>query len=115
MTSHYEYSISIEDFDRLLYETLEHHYMDYVTIPSEKLSVSRYKNPNINTNVKIINDRIIFNNKIQIHNIINILDYLKINLDPYLDIYTIIIKHIIKIIKINSILERIMVPPANKV
>ena len=43
------------------------------------------------------------------HNIINILDYLKINLDPYLDIYTIIIKHIIKIIKSNCILERIIV------
>ena len=63
MSSRYEYSISIEDFDRLLYETLEYHYMDYVTIPSEKLSVSRYKNPNVNTNVRIINDRIIFNNK----------------------------------------------------
>ena len=50
MQSHYEYSISIEDFDRLLYETLEYHYMDYVTIPNVKISVSSYKNPNVNTN-----------------------------------------------------------------
>ena len=107
----YEYSISIEEFDKLLYEALDY-YRKYITIPNEKNSVSRYRNTNTNTNVSIINNRIIFKNNLYIHNIIDILDYMKINIkiNPNLDKYTRVIKTIIIIIKLNSILEQKISP-----
>ena len=107
----YEYSISIEEFDKLLYEALDY-YRKYITIPNEKNSVSRYRNTNTNTNVSIINNRIIFKNNLYIHNIIDILDYMKINIkiNPNLDKYTRVIKTIIIIIKLNSILEQKILP-----
>ena len=107
----YEYSISIEEFDKLLYEALNY-YRKYITIPNEKNSVSRYRNTNTNTNVSIINNRIIFKNNLYIHNIIDILDYMKINIkiNPNLDKYTRVIKTIIIIIKLNSILEQKILP-----
>ena len=110
---HYEYSISIKDFDTLLYEILDD-YIDYVTLPSAKLSVSRYRNPN--TNINIINDRIVFNNNLYSHNIIDILDDMKININinPYLPKHIKIIKHIYKMIKFNCRLEQIIVIPAIK-
>ncbi len=111
INSHYEYSITIEEFDKLLYETLDH-YINYVTIPIEKLSVSRYRNPN--TNISIINDRIVFNDNLHSHNIIDILDYMKINIKPYLPKHVHIIKHIYKMIKFNCRLEKITVIPAIK-
>ena len=112
--SYYEYSITIKEFDKLLYETLDH-YINYVTLTSEKLSVSRYRNSN--TNVSIINDRIIFTHNLHIDNIIHILDYLKIKINSYLDTYLDtykIIKHIFKMIKINCRLEQITIVPAIK-
>jgi hypothetical protein len=107
----YEYSISIEEFDKLLYEALDY-YRKYITIPNEKNSVSRYRNTNTNTNVSIINNRIIFKNNLHIHNIIDILDYMKINIkiNPNLDKYTRVIKTIIIMIKLNSILEQKILP-----
>jgi hypothetical protein len=107
----YEYSISIEEFDKLLYEALDY-YRKYITIPNEKNSVSRYRNTNTNTNVSIINNRIIFKNNLHIHNIIDILDYMKINIkiNPNLDKYTRVIKTIIIMIKLNSILEQKNLP-----
>jgi hypothetical protein len=107
----YEYSISIEEFDKLLYEALDY-YRKYIKIPNEKNSVSRYRNTNTNTNVSIINNRIIFKNNLHIHNIIDILDYMKINIkiNPNLDKYTRVIKTIIIIIKLNSILEQKISP-----
>ena len=107
----YEYSISIEEFDKLIYEALDY-YRKYITIPNEKNSVSRYRNTNTNTNVSIINNRIIFKNNLHIHNIIDILDYMKINIkiNPNLDKYTRVIKTIIIIIKLNSILEQKISP-----
>ena len=105
----YEYSISVEEFDKLLYEALDY-YRKYITIPNEKNSVSRYRNTN--TNVSIINNRIIFKNNLHIHNIIDILDYMKININinPNLDKYTRVIKTIIMVIKLNSILEQKILP-----
>ena len=105
----YEYSISVEEFDKLLYEALDY-YRKYITIPNEKNSVSRYRNTN--TNVSIINNRIIFNKNLYIHNIIDILDYMKININinPNLDKYTRVIKTIIMVIKLNSILEQKILP-----
>ena len=107
----YEYSISIEEFDKLLYEALDY-YRKHIIIPNEKNSVFRYKNTNVNTNVSIINNRIIFNKNLYIHNIIDILDYMKIkiNINPNLDKYTRVIKTIIIIIKLNSILEQKILP-----
>jgi hypothetical protein len=107
----YEYSISIEEFDKLIYEALDY-YRKYIKIPNEKNSVSRYRNTNTNTNVSIINNRIIFKNNLHIHNIIDILDYMKINIkiNPNLDKYTRVIKTIIIIIKLNSILEQKISP-----
>ena len=107
----YEYSISIEEFDKLLYEALDY-YRKHIIIPNEKNSVFRYKNTNVNTNVSIINNRIIFNKNLYIHNIIDILDYMKIkiNINPNLDKYTRVIKTIIIIIKLNSILEQKISP-----
>jgi hypothetical protein len=104
----YEYSISVEEFDKLLYEALDY-YRKHITIPNKKNSVSRYRNTN--TNVSIINNRIIFNKNLYIHNIIDILDYMKININinPNLDKYTRVIKTIIMVIKLNSILEQITV------
>ena len=107
----YEYSISIEEFDKLLYEALDY-YRKHIIIPNEKNSVFRYKNTNVNTNISIINNRIIFNKNLYIHNIIDILDYMKIkiNINPNLDKYTRVIKTIIIIIKLNSILEQKISP-----
>ena len=107
----YEYSISIEEFDKLLYEALDY-YRKHIIIPNEKNSVFRYKNTNVDTNVSIINNRIIFNKNLYIHNIIDILDYMKIkiNINPNLDKYTRVIKTIIIIIKLNSILEQKILP-----
>ena len=107
----YEYSISIEEFDKLLYEALDY-YRKHIIIPNEKNSVFRYKNTNVDTNVSIINNRIIFNKNLYIHNIIDILDYMKIkiNINPNLDKYTRVIKTIINIIKLNSILEQKISP-----
>ena len=107
----YEYSISIEEFDKLIYEALDY-YRKHIIIPNEKNSVFRYKNTNVDTNVSIINNRIIFNKNLYIHNIIDILDYMKIkiNINPNLDKYTRVIKTIIIIIKLNSILEQKILP-----
>ena len=107
----YEYSISIEEFDKLIYEALDY-YRKHIIIPNEKNSVFRYRNTNTNTNVSIINNRIIFNKNLYIHNIIDILDYMKIkiNINPNLDKYTRVIKTIIIIIKLNSILEQKISP-----
>jgi hypothetical protein len=107
----YEYSISIEEFDKLIYEALDY-YRKHIIIPNEKNSVFRYKNTNVDTNVSIINNRIIFNKNLYIHNIIDILDYMKIkiNINPNLDKYTRVIKTIIIIIKLNSILEQKFLP-----
>ena len=93
--SYTNYSISVKDFDTLLYENLS--YYNNVKIPEEKNSISSYKNPDIS----FVNDTIVFRNHIDIK---DILEKLKIvisletnNLESEIRI----IKNLYKVIKLN--------------
>ena len=94
--SYTNYSISIKDFDTLLYENLS--YYNNVKIPEEKNSISSYKNPDIS----FVNDTIVFRNHIDIKDILEKLKIVIINLETNnLESEIRIIKNLYKVIKLN--------------
>ena len=97
--SYSKYSISVKDFDSLLYEYLSNY--STVKIPEEKLSIASYKNPN----ASFINDTIVFRNNIDIK---DILDQLQITISletNNLESELRIIKNIYKVIKLKCSVE----------
>jgi hypothetical protein len=94
--SYTNYSISVKDFDTLLYENLS--YYNNVKIPEEKNSISSYKNPDIS----FVNDTIVFRNHIDIKDILEKLKIVIINLETNnLESEIRIIKNLYKVIKLN--------------
>ena len=94
--SYTNYSISIKDFDTLLYENLS--YYNNVKIPAEKNSIASYKNPDIS----FVNDTIVFRNHIDIKDILEKLKIVIINLETNnLESEIRIIKNLYKVIKLN--------------
>lgn len=96
--SYYQYSISIEKFDEIVYEGLEIYDISY-----KKNSVSNYRKKN----VIITYDSIIFTNTLDIENIKDILDQLKIILDTFNNEDRNVFFYIYKKIKMNCCLEQI--------
>ena len=97
--SYSNYSISVKDFDSLLYEYLSNY--STVKIPEVKLSIASYKNPN----ASFTNDTIVFRNNIDIK---DILDQLQITISletNNLESELRIIKNIYKVIKLKCSVE----------
>ena len=98
--SYTNYSISVKDFDTLLYENLS--YYNNVKIPEEKNSISSYKNPDIS----FVNDTIVFRNHIDIKDILEKLKIVIISLETNnLESKIRIIKNLYKVIKLNCFSE----------
>ena len=98
--SYTNYSISVKDFDTLLYENLS--YYNNVKIPAEKNSIVSYKNPDIS----FVNDTIVFRNHIDIKDILEKLKIVIISLETNnLESEIRIIKNLYKVIKLNCSIE----------
>lgn len=101
------YSISIKNFDELLYEYLSHY--NNIKIPEKKNSILIYKTPD----TSFVNDKIIFRNNIDIKDILSQLGIV-INLERNnLESEIRIIKNIYKVIKLNCSIE--YVPETKKI
>ena len=100
--SYTNYSISIKEFDTLLYEYLS--YYNNVKIPEEKNSIVSYKNPDI----IFVNDTIVFRNHIDIKDILEQLKIVIISLETNnLESELRIIKNLYKVIKSKCSIEYI--------
>ena len=99
--SNYYYSISIKDFDILLYEYLAKYSNNKIKVPKEKYSIAIYKNSNVETK----ENTIIFKNHIDVK---DILDQLKIIINMHTNNSIKVMKSINMIIKLNSILYNVI-------
>jgi len=100
--SYTNYSISIKEFDILLYEYLS--YYNNVKIPEEKNSIVSYKNPDIS----FTNDSIVFRNNLDIKDILEQLKIVIISLETNnLESEIRIIKNLYKVIKSKCSIEYI--------
>ena len=98
--SYTNYSISIKDFDTLLYENLS--YYNNVKIPETINSIAIYKN----SDISFVNDTIVFRNHIDIKDILEKLKIVIISLETNnLESKIRIIKNLYKVIKLNCISE----------
>ena len=100
--SYTNYSISIKEFDTLLYEYLS--YYNNVKIPEEKNSIVSYKN----SDISFVNDTIVFRNNLDIKDILEQLKIVIISLEKNnLESEIRIIKNLYKVIKLNCSSEYI--------
>ncbi len=100
--SYTNYSISIKDFDTLLYENLT--YYNNVKIPEQTKSIAIYKNQY----TSFVNDTIVFRNNIDIKDILDTLKIVIISLETNnLESRIRIIKNLYKVIKLNCFIEYI--------
>ena len=98
--SYTNYSISIKDFDTLLYENLS--YYNNVKIPETINSIAIYKN----SDISFVNDTIVFRNHIDIKDILEKLKIVIISLETNnLESKIRIIKNLYKVIKLNCFSE----------
>ena len=98
--SYTNYSISIKDFDTLLYENLS--YYNNVKIPETINSIAIYKS----SDISFVNDTIVFRNHIDIKDILEKLKIVIISLETNnLESKIRIIKNLYKVIKLNCISE----------
>lgn len=101
--SYTNYSISIKEFDSLLYENLS--YYNNVKIPEEKNSIASYKNPDISFTY----DSIVFRNHIDIKDILEQLKIVILSLETNnLESELRIIKYIYRVIKSKCYSEYIL-------